>query len=131
MSQVTLIEFDENGRPFSVNRTGDDGYDHKFDMEWCKRDGCLYADESGDGYYLENGEHKYWTIPGIEPTVNGICPAPLENRLTDLPESYQGDLWDWANEGGCEYCSICDDMLPTEDLCNHIGGDDESGWSTP
>lgn len=120
--KVIMIEFDENGRPFAVTRKSKLGYNEHFYIEWCQRDRKFYAENSGNGYYLESVNNKFWLTSGYPLPYDGEGekPASPENRLSRRPNGFGGDLWDWANEGECQYCSICDDYLPDDNSCDHI-----------
>lgn len=137
MSDIIFIEFNDDGRPFAAAVRNSGGEVLHFDIEYCKRDDTLYADCSGGGVYLEGYQHQYW-LAGSEHMVycynekGERVLAPPENRLAEIPEAYQGDLWDWAIESQCIGCSACEDILPAFDLCQHVWWDDEAeGWSTP
>lgn len=135
--QLQLIEFDQ-GKPFSAIDT--DG--NVYDIDYCNRDDCLYAHESGSGgrAYLGQVANTWWAAPGVHPevyvrTADGegweYVPAPINTRV-ELPDKYKADLWDWASQQETEGCSVCADRLPTDNLCEHIWWDTYWGWwSTP
>lgn len=144
MDKVVFIEFNDDGRPFSVcvRREGDGVAFDDYDVEYRKASGNLYARHSGTGYKPEvclgSSRRNFWAGPGILVTVSRwpeeiYVPAPESYRV-ELPAKYAGELWSWAVEGRCEWCSVCEDWMPIENavLCEHIWYCDECGeWSTP
>jgi hypothetical protein len=132
-----LIEFsNKTGYPFqiwAVDEMREGGLD-SYDVEYSKTHDALFCDMSGGDYngqaHLEYYDNKYWLAPDYplpmcyrtgEPT-----PAPVENRLLELPEKYQGDPDTWLEEDHCYYCPECDDWLPLNDgACEHLWECDE------
>lgn len=119
---LVLVEFDE-GRPFSVITTDGRGF-HYFDIDWCKRDGELYAHMSGFGassVMVGSVEYPYdgvyWLADGYQFPVQ-----PTAVRLPDLHPDYAGDnLYRYLDmDVSTVGCALCDDRFPDDDPCEHI-----------
>lgn len=117
----------------------------QYDVDWCKRDECLYAHESGGSSGVEVHIHRFCNAPKICGKV-WIHPAatlvhyvkvgekwetqPLPRvdmaamgyLLLDTPLS-DDPLADCRQDEETRYCRICDDYLPSsyeEGLCGHL-----------
>lgn len=131
--QIVMVEF-TNGQPFTATtRHSQGGYSH-YDLEWCKRDECLYAHESGSGpkLYLEGGDSDYWLAEG-ETQPEGNLPL-TGSRLAEMPVQWPlNSLLDHEQSMPMIYCSACDDWLPWEDygdLCDHVHWCEQCSWWT-
>lgn len=131
--RVVLVEF-RRRRPFSVITAGGEQRSACYDVEWCRRDGCYYADMSGFGgmehgpYFMEHRGATYWAAPGVTVTGGG-------RRLAALPPPCL-ETWPWPGVGDdqCVWCLLCEDWLPQKDsypdenhirLCDHLWWCDE------
>ncbi len=76
-----------------------------WDVDWCERDSCYYAHESGD------------------------CTLPLEGPntgYTRIPLGVNFDLNEVATDGEDTYwCALCKDELPRGSPCEHGDPDGE------
>ena len=101
-----------NGKPFSVIVYQDEKntWATTYDIDYCKRDNQLY-------YYWSGGGHA---------TVNegreGLDIMPDIKTFDDLVRHF-GMI-----EDETQWCSQCGDILPIENLCDHIYWDEEEGW---
>ena len=98
----------------------------EYEFEWCRRDKCLYWEETASyakGEPLPKAHELYcggtiWLRGDIDAT--GI----VGPRLESLPEDFSPEiLFDPEAMTGCVYCPICDDNLPEDDFdrsCDHI-----------
>lgn len=136
--RVVFIEYRE-GRPFEVVTIEDDGEirgRNYYDVEYCKRDKQLYYHFSGGGgtEALEPQEGVvFWTAPDfpVKPEPGAVRRKRATYRKK-LEEAFNGQWFDGISESECEYCPVCDDHLPTEDvgfsLCDHVWWCDDTGW---
>jgi hypothetical protein len=132
MEQIVAIVFQDD-LPWSV--VTEDG--SIFDVEMCKADGTLYYDRAGnygidgDSVYLEGGRtNDFWLDNRFQIKVN---PGDgMGNRLESVDPRWLGGLESWGCESDTVYCKICDDHIPTddvcEDACDHIHWDADKGW---
>jgi hypothetical protein len=120
-------------------------YYHCYDVDWCKRDQSYVFHQSGGGPTPIEIDGLYWASEGA-PITERPCQLVDDDarernatrRLPEVPIDIEGcaDVLDWlentAQDEGTEYCSVCDDRLPTDDLCEHIWWCEETAWySTP
>lgn len=118
--QVVCVEFESAAWPFSVVVMNERGGTDFYQIEWCRRDRCLYSHMSGFGGnpYL-SGYDPYWALPDV--SLAGIVRPEL--RLDRMPPPFTFEAILELVGDGCDethYCSVCDDHLPTEHLCGHI-----------
>lgn len=145
--KIVYVEFTE-GRPHSVV-TGaphpkGGWYGDIYDVDWCKRDGEFYSHQSGSGSvrgvssYLETKQDHttWWAGNGFDP--GDVSPVAAACRLKRLPRGYGLKVLAEiiADDTPTEYCSTCDDYLPTEKdhPCDHMRWCEEVDWthlSTP
>lgn len=143
------IEYRQRGDgewiPFDVARG-----DHHYDVEWSKRYGSLYFDCVGFGgtdkfsvnRFTEPGIHaKLWISPDVR-LVQSVeradgkwikVPFPPDQLASMgyelIAEPLRPDPFADACEGDTQYCSICDDWLPTEGrMCDHVWWCGSLGW---
>lgn len=140
--------------PFSVFTIGKDhpGRNKGYDFEWCRRDQSLYFNQTSSGisFYLSP-----LSEPEISPRVavwwdrNATFPTDSGNEKKRLSDK---TVWKWGYEilnepvmigehfnpfaeachGDTEYCSRCNDHLPTDSPCTHIWFCDKCGcFSSP
>lgn len=138
--EVLFIEY-HDGKPFSVTTTNS-----TYDVEWCKRDECLYFHESGgggiDSWFPVTPQSVYWLRPDLKPSISirrepyyrdATAQDDIGTRLAEPLPDYPLDLIisECGNDGECEYCPTCDDHLPTSDgyeLCDHVFWCETTGW---
>uniref|UniRef100_A0A6M3J233 Uncharacterized protein n=1 Tax=viral metagenome TaxID=1070528 RepID=A0A6M3J233_9ZZZZ len=117
--QIVFIEF-QNGRPFSVIAHDGKGYSAFYDIEWSDAFQWLYYDNSGSGGHRFEINISllidFWIADHMQAVCNG---EPVEKTM-EIPEEYYGWLDDWATEGRCEYCAVCEDHFPAYDECQHV-----------
>jgi hypothetical protein len=130
--KIIAIVF-ENNRPFSVV-TDDSSI---FDVEFCKADGTLYFNScgnygiDGNSVYLEGGRvNDFWLAKRFSPNVN---PGEgMGSRLQTINPKWLWGLESWGCESDTIYCKICDDHIPTNDVCeaacDHVRWDTDAGW---
>lgn len=141
--RVVFVEFHDK-KPSVIITMNEHGSWDIWDVEWCKRDGCLYRDLAGCGCFegptQVSKKGSYWATNDFP--VKGGEDA---KRLRVLPKRYRKailqvatgeyEAFESINESDCRYCSVCDDWLPTSDTdhpCAHIWWCDEAcWWSTP
>ncbi len=134
--RIVFVEF-LDGRPFNVV-TATEGRHRAYNLDWCNRDGTLYQHDSGGGAagVIEvYGRSTYWASAGVQIKEKPSKGYPVK-RLKRLPRRWPlSRIFAEAEEGETEYCSTCDDWLPTDDadrICDHIWWCDKKGWwSTP
>lgn len=143
---VEYHEIDGQWRPFSIATT-----DGQYDVEWCKRDQCLYAHDSGGGGRFHASSFvgapgicaKVWVRKDIE-IVHEVKiaddkwesqPLPREDLATMgyelLAKPLTDDPFGECEEEETQHCKICDDRLPCEEdshTCNHLYWMDWGGW---
>lgn len=135
-TRVLFIQYDDNGRPFSVCAINKKCW-CIYDFDWSEKDGELYWHKSGDGgdRSVELGQRvdgtliRYWAHPSVvvEDPQNG---RRLKRPLRQFPPT---KLFDFP-ESETEWCSICKSRVSTEPWrpCPHIWWCNEMGWwSTP
>ena len=114
---------------------------HVYDFDWCKRNEQLYQHNSGSGGNFYLGRMAFpkstprcavWWDPHLVQPHNDRSPASeigvahirrIGYDILDKPlVLFDGSQnpFDHALESEVEYCSKCDDHLPTDDLCEHI-----------
>ena len=132
MRKIVAVVF-QDGRPWSV--VTDDR--RIFDVELCKDDDTLYYTDvgnygiDGNSVFLEGGRtNDFWLAKRFQPKVN---PGEgMGNRLEHVNPKWLWGLESWGCESDTVYCKICDDHIPTEDVCEdackHIHWDAEKGW---
>lgn len=124
-----FVEFDRDTmRPFAAYADG-----HYYDIDYCRRDDQFYIDMSGGSLYLEWPDNLWWAECGVYPTINGTDKlAPIGNRI-ELPGEYldeEGQPLDvemWASHDRCIACEVCQDNIPTDDLCDCLEWSDNKG----
>jgi hypothetical protein len=125
-----------------------------YDFDWCERDQTLYQHKSGGGgenfYIHPSGEPAkpprcavWWNREIVKPTNGRIRTSFLGERylrrigydvLTEPLPVLGGseNPFSDACDGDVEYCSRCNDHLPTDNLCDHIWYCEKCGvYSTP
>lgn len=141
---LLYVEFRE-GRPFAIvtDRA-------TYDVEWSKRDRCLYSHHSGSGggHHVVDPRDVYWVAKG-QTLLVATNKAPwrrefgpgevVGKRLKTLPKGYsKATLIELVQSQDieCNWCSMCDSWIPTTDAgdhpCDHIHWCEGAGWwSTP
>lgn len=124
-----------------------------YDFEWCKRDALLYYDatETGPlgGFCVSRFVNpnpplaKIWLKDGIKatPSWKDSDEPFTESELLEMgylliAEPLTLDLgwgtpspnpFDHAIEGDCVQCVKCDDLIPEDNICEHMAWCDECG----
>lgn len=118
----------EEGRPFFVVTRTPSGYERQHCVEYCRRDGCLYYHCSsaggGTGTVITMDGEAYWLAPGFTASADSHG-RPLRR----VSRKWLRWPFYWGVEELTEYCSVCDDYLPTNSdaPCPHIRWDAEAG----
>ena len=141
--RIIFVEFTDYAgewRPFRVVTQGVSGGLVDIDVEWCMRDSELFCHESGysgdDGWVhvhrLSPGHRsRLWIAEGYK-LYNGGSAGHVEidpnafgyDMVTEIPD----DILREASEGSTYYCTICDDFLPGDFMCNHVWWCETLGW---
>jgi hypothetical protein len=113
----------------------------EWDVNWCKRDECYYVNYvggwSGRVYLykmMEGRRVKFWAADRVQFTdatlgqdeitaeeitalgYDRVAPTPIPRDLTRVCEETHSD-----------WCEICQDMLPSNDHCEHFYWCDDCG----
>jgi hypothetical protein len=136
--RIIFIEY-QDGRPFEVVTASNDGKCRTYyDVEWCRRDQCLYIHESGGStspIAVRKGT-DFWACADAPIKIeDGATRRKRSKFRKKLQTAIAGDWVAGISGGECTYCPVCEDYLPTEDTyhpCAHIWWCDDAGWwSTP
>ena len=126
---IVAMSFDAAGRPFSF--AIDLG--HCYDVDWCERDQRLYYHMSGGGAQpgvaFLDPQDTYWLAAGYR-LPDWVSLADYGKRI-DIPDP-RWLVWppDLASEGDTVWCTVCDDHMPSEDVCEHLVWDDDAAvWA--
>lgn len=125
----------------------------EYDFDWCKRDASLYYHYTGGGgenFYLNQMAFPkrkplcavWWDKSIVTPisdcssrklSLNGVKRRGFEILDAPLNVLESGaNPFNNAIEDEVEWCSVCKDHLPTEELCRHIFWCDKCGdYSKP
>lgn len=140
--KVVFIEQIKEGRSWRTYRvvTSNGRTLDEFDVEWCRRDETYFFDKSGSGpdnqgiylHRLIGPKGRIWLAPGYFCYDGGK--AHIRDRISldefgyaVLPK-YPGNPFADAIEQDCQSCSICEDYLPVENLCEHVWWCRTLGW---
>ena len=106
---------------------------NQYDIDWCKRDDAYYGHFSGCwtgraylNRHVPGYRSKLWLADGIQCCGDGDDDRLLSDteiaelgydvvELAGTPE----DLSQTCEETSCYWCSVCEDMLPQNDHCEH------------
>jgi len=136
------VEKDGTVRLFSL-ATGDEHGPHTiWDVDWSKTYGYVFH-MSGNGRFEMIASGVYWAADGVqvkEVPSNYIDAEARERnpvKRIEVPTEFEGlDLLEWLENNAIQddtvYCSVCDDHLPSESLCEHCWWcEDACDYSTP
>lgn len=155
--RLLVVEFylTEDGKyqPFNVitwRHDKDDktrGLVSHYDVDYCKRDKeFIYHCSGGGGSFEQEVSGIYWASKDAvikEEPCNlfdeKACKRNATRRLTRWPKGFgllrDDDAEKWLYRLGSEddtvYCDICEDHLPSQDLCAHVWWCEEVGWYVP
>lgn len=122
--RLLYVEFDTQGRPFSVFAVGPDGYCEGYDVEYCRRDDRLYSSMSSAGFIPDEVTpincRRYWLAAEME---GQIVFGPQARRLKGFPRGWSASKVLELIEGDdvdCYSCSFCDDEIPWDSPCDHV-----------
>lgn len=133
--EVVFIEY-RGGRPFAARVRTSEGCT-EFEFDWCKRDGLAYYRELGDGgdpnvaklsrYNADPSE--FWAADDVrlvDDYGNTVLDASETDGWVRLAKP-QGDPFEGAAESDTEGCGVCNDRLPSEQLCGHLFENERDG----
>lgn len=151
--KVVCIEQIKEGRSWrtrrvmtSIERTLDEFERtlEDYDFDWCKRDQTTFFEQSGRGpdnkgiylHRLISPKGRIWLAPGYFCYDGGKSHSqdrisPDEIHLVfgyAVLSKYPGNPFVDAVEQTSHHCSICEDFLPVEDLCDHVWWCYTLGW---
>lgn len=134
-----------------IYRDGSYSLEH-YDVDLSKEWGYFYQLSGGGGRLPVSVDGVYHRADGLlveeKPTQLCLCgPDGVDaastkylrgvnrtRRLSRLPREFRGevDILEWLERNGIQddtvYCSVCDDRLPSENLCCHCWWCDTDGW---
>lgn len=122
--EIIIVEFSNDGKPFTVVTQSEygDGYGY-WSFEWSKQSDCFLYNESGGGSWPYSiTEKEYWvkadSLPSLVTNEIGS-----KQRIHFDPTDLFNDNWAVS----ARWCNICEDFIPTEEICKHIWWDGEVG----
>ena len=129
MHNVVLIEYDMDGRPFSVVVKDERDCHVHYDVEWCKRDQQFLYSGSSNSVYLEHPDNTFWAT---DEAFALLKTPPTGTRLVEPSPAYpMSAVFDEGSEVEAIWCSVCEDWLPEphgDDVCPHVRWCEECGW---
>ncbi|KKN58764.1 hypothetical protein LCGC14_0548590 [marine sediment metagenome] len=122
--EIIIVEFSKDGKPFTVVTKSEHGAGYDiYDFEWSKQSNCLLYHQSGGGSWPYGITAKeYWVKAEALPSLV-INKIRAKQRVDFDPTDLFNDNWGVS----AQWCSICEDFAPTEEVCKHLWWDGEVG----
>ncbi len=137
-SPIVAIKYHKSGKRWTPHSVLSEG--STFDFDYCRRDDDVYYHCSGSGGtrvychpFTNPGIHaRMWVSPKYELVDSKSNPITRKQALslgyrvfTATPEN----PFDSASEaeGGTDYCIVCDDRMPGDNMCKHVHYEDGCG----
>ena len=120
---IIIVEFSSDGKPFTVITECEYGGYACYDFKWSKQSECFLYHQSGGGSWpYEITAKEYW-VKDETPLLYLKFECESKQRKNFDPTDLFNDNWGVT----AQYCSICEDFVPTEDICKHLWWDEEIG----
>ncbi len=125
--RLVFVGFDQDARPWcAYTQHSAHGVLTRYQFEYCRRDRESYYHWSATGGtdVKEFGWEgcTVWYVDGLTVSLDHPCP-----RLSELPCGARDEFFDSFIHGATLYCERCEDWLPEDRPCVHLGFCEDCG----